>query len=270
MPVRPPCLLHSHGYRLSEMDGQTFIKTDGAGTIRFAVHADDGAGWSNSRVLHKELCSILRGVWPNLQWKNDVDCPMGFYVIRDRGSDQQHALINHRSLTDGAVINMIVPSETDDRGNEQGGSTSADPSPPSQDQGGFDDHEPDEDDVREQVRQAVAANQAENDALLSTLRQRVEALDTPATAPSRLNPFQTPGTVRLQPGGRGPGRGMLLDLNHTPSTHSSVASTAMGPPGASPLLAAFEDGNLSSCAHQVGQAFQPEQQSQPGALTGGG
>ena len=211
-------LLHSHGYRLSEMDGQTFIKTDGAGTIRFAVHADDGAGWSNSRVLHKELCSILRGEWPNLQWKNDADCPMGFHVNRGRGSDRQHALIHHQSLTDGAVVNMIVPSEADDRGDEQGGSTSTDPPPPSQDQGGFDGHEPDEDDVREQIRQAVAANQAENNALLSTLRQRVEALDTPVTAPSRLNPFQTPGTVRLQPGGRGPGRGMLLDLNHTPST----------------------------------------------------
>jgi hypothetical protein len=194
---------------------------------------------------------------------------MGFHVNRGRGSDQQHALIHHQSLTDGAVVNMVVPSEADDRGNEQGGSTSTDPPPPSQDQGGFDGHEPDEDDVREQILQAVAANQAENDALLSTLRQRVEALDTPVTAPSRLNPFQTPGTVRLQPGGRGPGRGTLLDLNQTPSTHSSMASTTMGPPGASPLLAAFEDGNLSSCAHQVGHALQPEQQSQPGALTGG-
>ena len=43
-----PELLLSHEYRLSGIDEQTFIKTDSAGTIRFKVHVDDGAGWSNS------------------------------------------------------------------------------------------------------------------------------------------------------------------------------------------------------------------------------
>ena len=89
MQVRPPCLgspryCSRMGTVSAEWTGRLFIKTDGAGTIRFAVHVDDGAGWSNSRVLHKELCSILRGVWPNLQWKSDGDSPMGFYVSRGR------------------------------------------------------------------------------------------------------------------------------------------------------------------------------------------
>ena len=55
-------LLLSNGYRLS---GEHFIKTDGAGTIRFQAHADDGVGWSNSRELHTELCGLLKEVWPH-------------------------------------------------------------------------------------------------------------------------------------------------------------------------------------------------------------
>ena len=177
-------------------------------------------GWSNSHVLRKELCSILRGVWPNLKWQNGGDSPLCFFISRGRSCDQQHrTLADHRSLTDGAVVNMIAHSAAGEPHDDQGGSLAASVDPPSHDQGGHADSEPGEDDANERVRAAVAANQAENDQLLETLRQRVAALDAPAAAPPRLNPFQTPGTVRLQPGGRGSGRAPLLVMNQTPSTH---------------------------------------------------
>ena len=84
-------LLLSHGYRISGVEQDLFIKTDGAGTIRFKLHVDDGAGWSNSRTLHKELCSVLKEVWPNLKWQIDEDSPMGFSISRERRSNQSVA-----------------------------------------------------------------------------------------------------------------------------------------------------------------------------------
>ena len=266
-------LLLSNGYHLN---WEHFIKTDGAGTIRFQAHADDGVGWSNSRELHTELCVLLKEVWPRMQWEGDGDNPMAFTIVRNcrSASDAWLSSLNGAAAGSSQVVNMIANSEANTPGDDKAGSpaTGADvqPSQPSQDQGGHDGGETDEDNVGERVRQAVAANQAENNVLLSTLRQRVAALEMPPPPAVQLNPFQTPGTVRLQPGGRGCGRGRLFDLNQTPSTHSSAATTAIGSPGASPLLAAYEDGNLSSCVHQVEQAFQPEQQPQLGALTGGG
>ena len=66
------------------MEQDLLIKTDGAGTIRFKLHVDDGAGWSNSRTLHEELCSVMQEVWPNSKWDGDKDDPMSFSISRER------------------------------------------------------------------------------------------------------------------------------------------------------------------------------------------
>ena len=84
-------LLLSHGYRISGVEQDLLIKTDGAGTIRFKLHVDDGAGWSNSRTLHNELCSVMQEVWPNSKWDGDKDDPMAFSISRDRKSIQPMA-----------------------------------------------------------------------------------------------------------------------------------------------------------------------------------
>jgi hypothetical protein len=84
-------LLRSHGYRTSGGDHDIFIKSDGAGTIRFKLHVDDGAGWSNSRTLHNELCSVMQKAWPNSKWDGDKYDPMAFSISRDRKSIQPMA-----------------------------------------------------------------------------------------------------------------------------------------------------------------------------------
>ena len=94
----------------SEADDQLFMKTDDAGTIRFRIHADDGVGSSDSRVLREELCGIMKEVWPNLRWEGDQESPVGFTIIRE----------GQRSLTHGAVVNMIAPRPAATPGNDQG------------------------------------------------------------------------------------------------------------------------------------------------------
>ena len=81
-------LLRSHGYRTSGVDHDIFIKSDGAGTIRFKLHVDDGAGWSNSRTLHYELCGVMQEAWPYSKWEGDMDDPMAFSISRVRKSTQ--------------------------------------------------------------------------------------------------------------------------------------------------------------------------------------
>ena len=185
-------------------------------------------------------------------------------------------MTNRQSVAHGAVVNMVAHSEANTPDDEQGGSlaASSDPqAPPTHDQGGQADGERDD-----ESGDAAADSQAEYDSLVSSLRQRVGEVEAAlraatATRPHR-NPFQTPSTfqtptVRM---GRGGGYGRVLDLNSTPSTHSSSATTVAGSPsGPSPLLSAFCDGTLSSCAHQAEQALQTQQRpSQHGALMGGG
>ena len=90
-------LLLSHGYRISGVEQDLLIKTDGAGTIRIKLHVDDGAGWSNSRTLHEELCSVMQEVWPNSKWDGDKDDPMSFSISRERvqpmtGSISMHSM----------------------------------------------------------------------------------------------------------------------------------------------------------------------------------
>jgi len=105
-------LLLSNGYH---HNGGHFIKTDGAGTVRFQAHTDDGVGWSNSRELHTELCALLKEVWPRMQWEGDGDNPMAFTIVRDRrsASDAWLSSLNGAAAGSSQVVNMIVHSEAD-------------------------------------------------------------------------------------------------------------------------------------------------------------
>jgi hypothetical protein len=179
-------------------------------------------------------------------------------------------MTNRQSLANGAVINMIAHRSASAPTDEQGGHDGNDePSPPGHDEGGQEDADEEE---RDQSRDAAAVNQAEYDSLVSSLHQRISDLESASASNTQRNScptpstFQTP-TVRLQRGGV---CGRVLDLNSTPSTHSSMATTVTGSPGASPLLSAYCGGSLPACAHQAERALQSQQQRQHGALMGGG
>ena len=86
-------------------------------------------------------------------------------------------MTHHRSLMDSEVINMIAQRPAATPGHDQGGQDVID-------------------EGDEEAPNAAAANQADYDTLVSSLRQRISELEASVASSAQRNPFQTP-TVPL-------------------------------------------------------------------------
>ena len=173
-------------------------------------------------------------------------------------TDQQHALIRP-SVADGWCCDQYdcplcsLATAAMIRGGHL--LRALEPSPPSQDQGGLDDSEPDEDDVREQVRQAVAANQAENDAAAQHAAPACGSAGHARDCSLATESVSDTGHGAIAAWWPWSGPRLAFGFESNALDAQQCGDNCYGLAWASPLLAAFEDGNLSSCAHQVGQAF---------------